>query len=212
MQNKLSVSHQLGDNKIVPVVVVQNESQALGLCDALLEGGVSVIEVTLRNSFGLSAIELIAKQRPEMLALAGTVNSAADYRNVVDAGVQGVISPGLTTSLLEEANRHAIPYLPGVASASDILLGMEYGLTEFKLFPAGVVGGVGALKALSGPFPSIKFCPTGGVSKANFTDYLAVKNVMCVGGSWIAPSKQIEQKDWQQITSECKEAIVQLGD
>lgn len=207
MQKIKSVSSQLGNNKIVPVVVLRSEEQAIGLCEALLKGGVSVIEVTLRNSFGLRAIEIIANRYPQMLLLAGTVNSVTDYKNAVDAGVQGIISPGITPALLDEAYQHSVSYLPGVATASDILQGMQYGLGEFKLFPASVAGGVAALKAFSGPFKEVQFCPTGGVNQQNYQDFLALANVMCVGGSWIASSQMIEQGKWPEITRQCSQIV-----
>lgn len=202
-----NVSTLLQGQKIVPVVVIENESQALGLAQALLDGGISVIEITLRHRYGLSAIRLIKQNFPQMLVLAGTVNSIDDLNDVADAGVDGVISPGITGSLAQAAAKLNLPYLPGVATASEILLAQEYGLSECKLFPATVVGGVGALKAYAGPFGGIKFCPTGGVSGTNFKEFLALENVMCVGGSWIAPSSLIAQEDWSKITQLCRDAL-----
>lgn len=197
------VSELLNGQTLIPVVAVDDAEQALGLAGALLDGGVSVIEVTLRSDFGIAAIELIKERYPEMLVLAGTVNTAALYSQVVAAGVDGIISPGISRTLLETARQYNIAYLPGVATSSEILLAIEYGLNECKLFPAEVVGGVSALKALAGPFPDIKFCPTGGVSSQNYQDYLALDNVMCVGGSWIAPSAMIRAHDWAGITQRC---------
>lgn len=209
--NKLATMGELlNDQRIVPVVVIENKQQAIGLAGALVDGGVNMIEITLRNEFGIHAIEAVKSAFPEMLTLAGTVNSAHAMREVVSAGVDGVISPGLTESLLSTAIEQNIAYLPGVATPSEVLLGMEYGLTELKLFPATVVGGVGALKALSGPFPELKFCPTGGVSEANYLEFLALKNVMCVGGSWLAPASMIAEQDWGGITDLCKAALKPL--
>jgi 2-dehydro-3-deoxyphosphogluconate aldolase/(4S)-4-hydroxy-2-oxoglutarate aldolase len=198
----------LGQQKIIPVVAVDNERQALGLAQALIEGGISVIEITLRNSFGLQAIERVKRSFPQMLTLAGTVNNSDDMLAAVDAGADGIISPGITASLLKAAEDTGVTYLPGVASASEVLMGMQYGLTEFKLFPATVVGGVGALKALSGPFPDIRFCPTGGVNEKNYRDFLSLKNVICVGGSWLAPSDMIAREQWEAITQRCQQSYV----
>ena len=198
------VSDMLGDQKVVPVVVIENEEQAHGLAKALLAGGVTVIEITLRNAYGVKAIEVIKNNYPEMLVLAGTVNTAAQLVAVVKAGVDGIISPGITRSLLETAQQQGIPYLPGVATPSEVLLALEYGLHECKLFPATVVGGIGALKAFNGPFPNMRFCPTGGVSEKNYQEFLELPNVMCVGGSWIAPSKLVAAGGWDQITALCK--------
>jgi len=139
-----------------------------------------------------------------MVVLAGTVCTAAQLVEVVEAGVDGIISPGITAKLLEAAQQQGVPYLPGVATASEVLLAMEYGLQECKLFPATVVGGLGALKALNGPFPAMKFCPTGGVSEKNYDEFLALPNVMCVGGSWLAPSKLVAAGQWDEITALCK--------
>ncbi|MEO0369015.1 MAG: bifunctional 4-hydroxy-2-oxoglutarate aldolase/2-dehydro-3-deoxy-phosphogluconate aldolase [Pseudomonadota bacterium] len=135
---------------------------------------------------------------------APSVNSAEQFRHVADIGIDGVISPGITENLVKTAHELDLPYLPGVANASDVLLAMEFGLQELKLFPATVVGGVGALKALAGPFPDIKFCPTGGVSQANYQEFLQLDNVMCVGGSWLASSKDIAEQNWAKITANCQ--------
>jgi len=202
------VSELLKGQQVVPVVVIENEEQAIGLAGALLEGGISVIEITLRNAYGIEAISLIKQKFPEMVVLAGTVNTPQQLRDVVKAGVDGIISPGLTVALLETAKEEKIPYLPGVGTASEVLLAIEHGLSECKLFPATVVGGISALKAFNGPFSSIRFCPTGGVSEANFKDFLALPNVMCVGGSWIAPSNLVREGNWAEITRLSKAAQV----
>lgn len=199
------VSELIGEQKILPVVVIENEEQALGLAQALLDGGINVIEITLRNAYGVKAIELIKQKFPEMVVLAGTVNSSEQMVAVVKAGVDAIISPGITESLLKTAKQQGIPYLPGVGTASEVMLAIEYGLTECKLFPATVVGGIGALKAFNGPFGGIRFCPTGGVSPSNYEEFLALPNVMCVGGSWIAPSDMVRAGDWAGITALCKE-------
>ncbi len=198
------VSEMIGDQKVMPVVVIENEEQAMSLAQALLDGGVNVIEITLRNAYGVKAIEVIKQNFPEMVVLAGTVNLPAQMVAVVKAGVDAIISPGITESLLKTAKEQGIPYLPGVATASEVMLAMEYGLRECKLFPATVVGGISALKAFSGPFGEMKFCPTGGVNEANYQDFLALPNVMCVGGSWIAPSSAVKNGEWSAITAACK--------
>lgn len=204
MKNTMKVSEMLGDQKVVPVVVIENEEQAMGLAQALLDGGINVIEITLRNSYAIEAIDLIKKNFPEMTVLAGTVTLADQVAAVVAAGADAMISPGITESLLTSAKHNDIAYLPGVGSASDIMLAIEYGLNECKLFPATVVGGISALKAFGGPFTEIKFCPTGGVSEANYRDFLALPNVMCVGGSWVTPSGLIQDANWSEITRLCK--------
>jgi len=204
VKNKMIVSEMLGDQKVVPVVVIENKEQAMGLAQALLDGGINVIEITLRNSYGVKAIEVIKNNFPEMIVLAGTVNLPAQMVAVVKAGVDAIISPGITESLLKTAKQQGIPYLPGVATASELMLAMEYGLRECKLFPATVVGGISALKAFGGPFNEVKFCPTGGVSESNYRDFLALPNVMCVGGSWVAPTSMVRDGDWAAITGLCR--------
>ena len=204
MSNTTQVSELIKGQEVVPVVVIENEEQAIGLAGALLEGGINVIEITLRNAYGIKAVSLIKQKIPEMVVLAGTVNTAQQLRDVVKAGVDGIISPGLTVSLLEAAREEKIPYLPGVGTASEVLLAIEHGLTECKLFPATVVGGIGALKAFNGPFSQIRFCPTGGVSPDNFKDFLALPNVMCVGGSWLAPLSLVREGNWAEITRLCQ--------
>ena len=203
----VNVSELLEGQKVVPVVVIENESQALGLAKALIDGGINVIEITLRNAYGVKAIELIKQKFPDMVVLAGTVNTAAQMVAVVRAGVDGIISPGITKSLIDTAKSQGIPYLPGVSSASEVMLAIEHGLSECKLFPATVVGGISALKAFNGPFANMRFCPTGGVSESNYKDFLALPNVMCVGGSWVAPSSLVREEKWDEITELCKTAV-----
>ena len=210
MTQIVNVSDMLKGQKIVPVVVIENKQQALGLAQALLEGGIQVIEITLRNSYGMQAIRDVKNAFPEMLTLAGTVNTAQSMLDVMEAGADGIISPGITDSLLRTALDNKIPYLPGVATASEVLTAMEHGLSECKLFPATVVGGVSALKAFSGPLSNMKFCPTGGVGEDNFKDFLALPNVMCVGGSWIAPSSLIANANWQGISELCKATLTSV--
>lgn len=205
MNKQTSVSALISTQQVLPVVVIESEAQARGLAQALLDGGVNVIEVTLRHAYGIKAIELIKREFPQMVVLAGTVTAPTQMADVVNAGADAVISPGITDSLLNAAKEQRIPYLPGVASASEVLLAMEYGLQECKLFPATVVGGIGALNAFNAPFSNVRFCPTGGVSSSNYRDFLALPNVMCVGGSWIAPPNKVQSGDWQGITALCKE-------
>lgn len=210
MTNVQSVESLLQGQKIVPVVVIENKSQALGLAQALLDGGISVIEITLRNDFGLAAIEIVKQAFPEMLIVAGTVTVPQEMKDAVNAGAQGIVSPGITSSLVATAADLGVAYLPGVATSSDILLANENGINECKLFPATVVGGIGALKAFNGPFPKIRFCPTGGVGANNFKDFLALPNVMFVGGSWVTPSSMIRSEDWSSITELCHSATSSL--
>ncbi len=206
MSKSPTVESQLNGQQVVPVVVINNKEEALGLPQALIDGGINVIEITLRNDFGIKAIEEVNKSFPDMLVLAGTVKTSQEAIDVVNAGAKGIVTPGVTDALLNTIDGLDVSYLPGVTSPSDVLMAVEYGLSECKLFPASVVGGIGMLKAMNGPFPSIRFCPTGGVGSGNFKDYLALNNVMFVGGSWVAPSSMIEAQDWVGIIELCRAA------
>jgi 2-dehydro-3-deoxyphosphogluconate aldolase / (4S)-4-hydroxy-2-oxoglutarate aldolase len=192
---------------IVPVVVVDDANEALDLAKALYEGGISVMEITLRTKAGLEAIEKIAKEFPSMIVGAGTVCDVQDYKNAVNSGSKFVFSPGITTSLIAESKNQSIPFIPGVSGASELMLAKENNLTHCKLFPASLVGGVDILKAFSGPFPNIKFCPTGGVNLNNMNDFLALDNVLCVGGSWVSSSRLVKQKNFKEITMIVQESL-----
>ncbi|TBR43476.1 bifunctional 4-hydroxy-2-oxoglutarate aldolase/2-dehydro-3-deoxy-phosphogluconate aldolase [Marinomonas agarivorans] len=189
---------------VVPVIVVDTVEQAIHLGRALVAGGVKVLEVTLRTDVALEAITALRKEVPEAIVGAGTVCTREQYIQAVEAGSQFIISPGMTPDLLQVGKEYAIPYLPAVATISDILLGMEYGYHHFKFFPAEVNGGIKALKAFGGPLPDIKFCPTGGIGPDNYQAYLALPNVLCVGGSWIVPQDLIQAGKWDDITQLAK--------
>ncbi len=171
-----------------------------------MRGGVPRIEVTLRTAGGVEAVERIAKALPNVLLGAGTVLNAEHIARVVDAGAHFVVSPGLTPKLIDAAQASSIPLLGGIATASELMLGLEAGLTAYKFFPAEASGGVAALKAFAGPFASARFCPTGGVTLATAPSYLALDNVMCVGGSWVVPGKSIAREDWVTIEALAREA------
>ncbi|MFT5788945.1 MAG: 2-dehydro-3-deoxyphosphogluconate aldolase/(4S)-4-hydroxy-2-oxoglutarate aldolase [Shewanella sp.] len=192
---------------IVPVMVINKIEHAVPLAKALVAGGISVLEVTLRTECALEAISKIAKEVPEALVGAGTILNEEQLAQAVNAGAQFVITPGATTDLLKAAMAGTTPLIPGVASISEVMKGMELGYKHFKFFPAEASGGVNALKAFSGPLADIRFCPTGGITPSSYKDYLALKNVDCIGGSWIAPTDAMEQGDWDRITALCKEAI-----
>lgn len=189
---------------VVPVIVVDDVEQAVNLGKALVAGGVPVLEVTLRTEAALEAITALRKEVPDAIVGAGTVCSREQYVKAVEAGSQFIISPGMTPDLLKVGKEYDIPYLPAVATISDILLGLEYGYDHFKFFPAEVNGGVKALKAFSGPLPQIRFCPTGGINEKNFKEYLALDSVLCVGGSWIVPADLVKAGKWDEITELAK--------
>ncbi len=195
-------------SKVIPVISVNSVEESLRLSEALLQGGVSIFEITLRTSCAIEAINAVNKEFPEATTGAGTVINPEQFKMVEDAGAAFAISPGLTESLAKYEN--SIPLLPGVSNASEIMQGLEYGYDAFKLFPANVVGGVGALKAFRAPFSDVVFCPTGGINAANAKEYLCLKNVLCVGGSWIVPNDYIKLNRYDLITKLAQEATDSL--
>nr|WP_095506890.1 bifunctional 4-hydroxy-2-oxoglutarate aldolase/2-dehydro-3-deoxy-phosphogluconate aldolase [Paraferrimonas sedimenticola] len=194
-------------SQLVPVMVIEDLADAVPLAKALVAGGVKVLEVTLRTDCALAAIEAIAKEVPDALVGAGTVMNREQLDQVVAAGAQFAISPGASRDLLVAGREAPIPLIPGVASISEVMKGLELGYKEFKFFPAEASGGIAALKAFSGPLSDVVFCPTGGIGGHNYRDYLALPNVACVGGSWMAPTDKVRAKDWAGITAICKEAL-----
>lgn len=195
---------------VVPVIVINKIEHAVPLARALVKGGIKILEITLRSNIALEAIAQVSREVPEAIVGAGTVVSARDLQAVADAGGQFAISPGLTPSLLAAANEGPIALIPGISSASELMLGMEQGYTAFKFFPAAAAGGVKMLKSIGGPFPQITFCPTGGISPENFLDYLQLPNVACVGGSWLVPSKTIAAQDWPKITEIARQTLLRV--
>ena len=196
----------LSVSPVIPVVTVRDAGHALPLARALVDGGVAIIEVTLRTPAALQAIERIAAGVADMTVLAGTVCSPAQVKDSLQAGAVALVSPGLTDRLAAATAAHRAAWLPGVATASEIIRGLELGLHRFKLFPASVVGGQAALRAFAGPFPEVRFCPTGGIEPGDSAAYLALPNVSCIGGSWVATSAMVEAQDWQGIRSNAQRA------
>jgi len=196
---------------VVPVIVITKIEQALPLAKALLDGGISVMEVTLRTDCGLQAIRDIAKAYPESLIGAGTVINTQQLDEVAAAGAKFAISPGATEALLAAGQQSTISFIPGVTSPSELMAAQAHGYDHFKFFPAEANGGVKALKALGAPFQGIKICPTGGISLSNAPDYLALDIVDCIGGSWIVPVDLVEAGEWDKITQLCKDAVTALS-
>ena len=207
MDKVISAREVLLAGPVIPVIVVNDPDHAVPLAQALVTGGIRVLEVTLRSDVALEAIRRIRSDVPEALVGAGTVLSGQDLQAVAEAGGYFAISPGLTPSLLAAAEQASIPLIPGVASASELMMALEAGLTELKFFPAQAAGGVQMLKSFAGPFPQIRFCPTGGITSENYREYLALKNVACVGGSWLVPLEKMTQGDWAGITCLAQEAV-----
>ncbi|GAB0050881.1 bifunctional 4-hydroxy-2-oxoglutarate aldolase/2-dehydro-3-deoxy-phosphogluconate aldolase [Helicobacter pylori] len=205
MQDKIIEVLQI--SPIVPVVVIENIKDAVPLAQSLIEGGIPIIEVTLRSSCALEAIELIAKNVPKMRVGTGTILNPAQLEQAQNRGAEFLISPGLTIKLLEYAKKKDMPLIPGVSSSSEVMQALELGYSTLKFFPAEYCGGVKLLNAFNGPFKGVKFCPTGGISADNMRSYLDLENVLCVGGSWLTPKNLIQNKEWDKITGICKRAL-----
>lgn len=205
MQDKIIEVLQI--SPIVPVVVVEDIKDAVPLAQSLIEGGIPIIEVTLRSSCALEAIELIAKNVPKMRVGVGTILNPTQLEQAQNRGAEFLISPGLTIKLLEYAKKKDMPLIPGVSSSSEVMQALELGYSALKFFPAEYCGGVKLLNAFNGPFKEVKFCPTGGISADNMRSYLNLENVLCVGGSWLTPKNLIQNKEWDKITEICKRSL-----
>ena len=195
---------------VVPVVTIHDVADAVPLARALTAGGLLTIEVTLRTPVALEAIATIAREAPEVVVGAGTVANPADLEAAAKAGARFAISPGATAALLEAGKTSAIPYLPAIATPSELMEGLAAGYAAFKLFPAEASGGIAMLRSLGGPFPQVKFCPTGGISLETAPGYLALPNVACVGGSWMIPDKLVKAKDWAAIEAGARATVEAL--
>ena len=204
MTTSMTIEDIMARAPVIPVLIIDDIAHAVPLGRALVAGGLSVLEVTLRTPVALECIERMAGEIEGAVVGAGTVIDGATRKAIAGIGGQFCVSPGLIPG---EGAEGPIPLLPGVATASELIAGLAAGFTRFKLFPANVVGGPGALKAFASPFQQAKFCPTGGVSVANAPEYLALPNVVCVGGSWVAPADAIAKGDWGRITDLAREAV-----
>jgi len=185
---------------VIPVVVVHDAADAVPIARALVDGGLPIIELTLRTPAAMDAIERIAAEVPEILVGAGTIVEANQPKKAAAAGAQFLVSPGSTRDLRAAMRDSGLPHLPGVATVSEVLTLLEDGYTDMKFFPAEAAGGAEYLRAIHAPVPAARFCPTGGVSPTNLTDYLALPNVGCVGGSWLTPADVVERHDWTTIS------------
>lgn len=190
---------------VIPVLVVHNPDIAKPLAEALISGGLPVLEVTLRTKSALDVISEMAKI-PGGVVGAGTITKAKDVKDAINAGANFAVSPGSTDNILEACEQQNLPILPGAATSSEIMRLFDLGYSVQKFFPAEAIGGQSALKAIGGPLPNVKFCPTGGITIDNAKGYLELKNTLCVGGSWITPQRLIENKDWKSITALAKTA------
>jgi len=191
---------------VIPVIVINEAAHAVPLAKALVAGGVRVLEVTLRTPVALEAVRAIAREVTDAIVGAGTISRVDDFQQAIDAGARFGVSPGLTPELVDAARASTLPLLPGVMTPSEIIAARAAGFFALKLFPAQQAGGIGMLKALSGPFPDVTFCPTGGVTAANAPAFLALPNVGCVGGSWLTPQDAVKGSEWGRITALALEA------
>lgn len=196
---------------VVPVLTVHGPEDAVPLAHALVAGGLRVLEVTLRTEGALRAIEAMAREVPDAVLGAGTILSPAQAKEAKDAGSTFLVSPGATDALVRAADDLAIPFLPGVATASEAMRMAEAGRRILKFFPAEPAGGAAYLKALGAPLPDLLFCPTGGIDAAKAKSYLALKNVVCVGGSWVMPADALKAGDWATVTALAREAAALRG-
>jgi len=202
-----SIRDILKQNKVVPVVVIENEKQAISIADALLEGGITTMEITLRTDAALPSIKLIKQERPQISVGAGTVTTIEKLNSCIKENVDYIVSPGTSPELLKAFIECRTPILPGVSTISEIMALSEKGINTLKFFPANINGGTKALSAFKSVMPEIKFCPTGGVSLDNMQEYLNLDNVISVGGSWLTPKEVIKEENWKQITLLAKQAL-----
>ncbi len=195
---------------VMPVVVVNDASDAVPITNALKAGGIKAVEVTLRTPAALDAIRAIKAECEDILLGVGTVVNHQNLKDIAEIGVDFAVSPGYTESLIKQSQDLGVELLPGVTSPSEVMKGMELGLSCFKLFPAVAVGGLPLLKSIGAPLPQATFCPTGGLTIDTFTDFLALPNVGCVGGTWLVPNAAVEAKDWQAITDIAAKTVAKI--
>ena len=201
ISGRLTALQVMQDSPVIPVIVLTDVTQAVQMARALVAGGIRMLEVTLRTPQALACIEAIARDVPEAVVGAGTVRSAADAQASAIAGARFVVSPGYTTAVGQACRDVGLPLRPGVATGSEIMMALGDGLNELKFFPAMQAGGVAMLKAWGGPFGEVRFCPTGGITAANAPEFLALPNVVCVGGSWLTPPDALARGNWAQVTA-----------
>lgn len=204
MSNTTVTKEFLSPIGVMPVIVLDAVEDAVPVANALYAGGVKAVEITLRTPVALDCIKAVKAECPDMIVGVGTVVTEQNVADVAAVGVDFAVSPGMTETLVKKSQDLGVKLLPGVATCSEVIQGMELGLSCFKLFPATAVGGLPLLKSINGPLPQATFCPTGGLTVNDFTDYLALPNVACVGGSWLVPKTAVQAKDWQAITDIAK--------
>ncbi len=194
---------------VIPVVVVHDAGDAVPIAKALVDGGLPIIELTLRTPAALAAIERIANEVPEIIVGAGTIVETGQPKHALAAGAKFLVSPGSTPTLRAAMRDTGLPHLPGVATVSEVLALLEDGYTDMKFFPAEAAGGAAYLRAIHSPVPAARFCPTGGITPTNAAEYLKLPNVGCVGGSWLTPADAVERRDWAHISDLARKASSQ---
>ncbi|GER00799.1 KHG/KDPG aldolase [Iodidimonas gelatinilytica] len=192
---------------VIPVLAIDHIEHAVPLAQALVAGGLRVLEITLRTDAAIPAIEAMTQQVPGAIVGAGTIRTPDDLKRVEQAGARFAVSPGLTDAVAKAAQTSTVPLLPGVATASEVMRANDHGFDHLKFFPAESSGGVAAIKNFSGPFPNVFFCPTGGINATKARDYLNLANVLCVGGSWVAPKNAVQHENWAEIERLSKDAF-----
>ena len=202
----MSILKILSLGPVMPVIVIEQANHAIPLGEALLTGGIKTIEITLRTSAALNAIEQLAKHLPEIYVGAGTILTKENATQAKNSGAKFCVSPGTTSSIIDACNECNISLLPGASTVSEMLTLSEAGFSEIKFFPASAAGGIPFIKSLLSPLPNLKFCPTGGISYETASEWLSLVNVSCVGGSWIAPAKDINDQNFSEITARAKQA------
>lgn len=202
----VSIKEVMTTSPVMPVMVINHLEHAVPLAKALVEGGLKVLEITLRTPVALDAIRLIKAEVPGAIVGAGTIINVQTLHHAIDAGAEFIVSPGVTDNLLDAALETSVPLLPGVITPSEVMRLLDKGITSMKFFPAEAAGGIPMLKSIAGPLPQVTFCPTGGVNPKNAPEYLALNNVACVGGSWMAPADLVDAGNWTEITRRAAEA------
>ena len=203
----MTLQEKLQASRVLPVVTARDVDSTVLLARALQRGGMTAIEITLRTHSAMDAIVAVKREVPGLLVAAGTVNTPAELEQVVDAGVELALSPGATSALLRAAADAPLDFVPGVASASEVMNAQEHGFSICKLFPATTLGGEAMLKSLGGPFPEVLFCPTGGLNPSNYRQFLALPNVICCGGSWMVAADLVDNGRWDDIEGLARETM-----
>lgn len=206
MTDTTTIIEKLGASGLVPVVVIENAEDAIPTAKAMLEGGISVMEITFRTAAAAEAIERVSKECPDMLVGAGTVITAVQAELAVSKGAKFIVSPGYDEELVTWCCEHDVPITPGCVTPTEIMAALKHGIKVLKFFPANIYGGLSAIKSLAGPFASVKFIPTGGVNAGNMVEFLVSPHIHAVGGSWVCPKADITAHNFERITALCAEA------